>query len=41
MNRHSMDAYYNYSLATSSSEADDIANAALAIEALRPFLGGV
>lgn len=36
------DAYYNNSLAAlEQQKQQDIANAALAIEALRPFLGGV
>jgi hypothetical protein len=37
-----MDAYYNNSLAAlEQQKQQDIANAAAAIEALRPFLGGV
>jgi hypothetical protein len=37
-----MDAYLNNSLASiEQQKQDDIANAALAIEALRPYLGGV
>jgi hypothetical protein len=37
-----MDAYYNNSLAAlEQQKQQDIANAALAIEAMRPFLGGV
>lgn len=37
-----MDAYYNNSLASlEQQKQSDIANAAAAIEALRPFLGGI
>lgn len=37
-----MDAYYNNSLAAlEQSKQSEIANAALAIEALRPYLGGL
>jgi hypothetical protein len=37
-----LDAYYNNSLAAlEQQKQSDIANAALAIEALRPFLGGI
>ena len=37
-----MDAYYNNSLAAlEQRKQNEIANAALAIEALRPFLGGI
>lgn len=37
-----MDAYLNNSLASlEQQKQDDIANAALAIEALRPYLGGI
>ena len=37
-----LDAYYNNSLAAiEQQKQNDIANAALAIEALRPYLGGI
>jgi len=37
-----LDAYLNNSLAAiEQQKQDDIANAALAIQALRPYLGGV